>query len=114
MKRFLGFALMLVVFAAPAFGSKKPATVTIPTPVQVGTTQLPAGDYKLAWTGSGSAVQATLTQAGKTVVTFSAKAVDGKNTPGIETSTQSGNVSLKIIRLDKVSLVLDGAAQSGQ
>jgi hypothetical protein len=114
MKRFFGFALMLVVFAAPAFGSKKPATVNIPAVVQVGTTQLPAGDYKLTLTGSGSTVQATLTQNGKAVVTFSAKTVDGKNTPGVETSTQGGVQTLQIIRLSNLSLVLDGTTQSGQ
>ena len=44
MKRFFGIALTLVLFAAPAFASKKPPTVTIPAAVQVGSTQLPAGD----------------------------------------------------------------------
>jgi hypothetical protein len=58
MKRFFGIALTLVLFAAPAFASKKPPTVTIPAAVQVGSTQVPAGDYTLAWTGSGSNVQA--------------------------------------------------------
>jgi opacity protein-like surface antigen len=114
MKRFYAFALMLVLFAAPAVASKKPQTVTIPWAVQVGSTQLPAGDYKLAWTGSGSSVQVTLTQNEKPVVTFSAREVDGKNNSGLETHTQGGVTVLDIIHLNSVSLVLEGATQSGQ
>ncbi len=54
MKRLVGFASMLVLLAAHVFGnSKKPQTVIIPEAVQVGSRQLPAGSYKLAWTGSG-------------------------------------------------------------
>jgi len=114
MKRFFGFALTLVLFAAPAFASKKPQTVTIPETVQVGSTQLPAGDYKLTRTGSGSNVQVTLTQNEKAVVTFSARAVEGKNNPGVTTENQGGVVVLEAIQLNSVSLVLEGAPRSGQ
>jgi hypothetical protein len=114
MKRFFGFALTLVLFAAPAFASMKSQTVTIPKTVQVGSTQLPAGDYKLTWTGSGSNVQVTLTQNEKAVITFSAKAVDGKNDPGVETLTDGGVTVLESIQLKTVSLVLENAAHSGQ
>jgi hypothetical protein len=115
MKRFFGFALMLAMVAAPAFGSsKKSPTVTIPTTVQVGSTKVPAGDYKLTWTGSGSNVQATLTQNQKAVVTFSAKVIDEKSAPGVETNTQGGADVLNIIHLSNVSLELEGAPSSGQ
>ena len=54
MKRLVAFASMLVLAAAPAFAAGvKPQTVIIPEAVQVGSRQLPAGSYKLAWTGSG-------------------------------------------------------------
>ena len=114
MKRFFGFALTLVLFAAPAFAGTKPQTVTIPKNVQVGSTQLPAGDYKLTMTGSGSSVQVTLTQNQKAVVTFSAKIVAGKNEPGVETMTDGGVTVLESIQLRTVSLVLENAAHSGQ
>ena len=114
MKRFFGFALMLVLLAAPAFASQKPQTVTFAVAVQVGSTQLPAGDYKLTWTGSGSDVQVTLTQNKKAVVTFPAKAVEGKYNPGVETEAKGGGNILETIQLNSVSLVLGGASHSGQ
>ena len=114
MKRFFGFALTLVLFAAPAFASKKPPTVTIPAAVQVGSMQVPAGDYTLTWTGSGSNVQATLALKGKTVVAFSARAVEGKNNQGVETHTQGKVEVLDRIQLSDVTLILAGAPQSGQ
>ena len=114
MKRFFGIALTLVLFAAPAFASMKPQTVTIPKNVQVGSTQLPAGEYKLTMTGSGPSVQVTLTQNEKAVITFSAKAVNRKNDPGVETMTDGGVTVLESIQLRTVSLVLESAAHSGQ
>jgi hypothetical protein len=114
MKRFFGFALTLVLFAAPAFASKKPPTVTIPAAVQVGSMQVPAGDYTLTWTGSGSNVQATLAQKGKAVVAFPATTINGKNNPGLETHAQGGVEILDRIQLDNVTLVLGGSPHSGQ
>jgi hypothetical protein len=114
MNRFFGFAIVLAMFAAPAFGSMKPQTVVIPHDVTVGTTQLPAGTYKLEWTGSGPNVQATLTLGKKTAATFAAKQVDVKSEPGIETSTRGGANVLQVIHLEKVSLELEGTPQSGQ
>jgi hypothetical protein len=115
MKRFFGFALMLALISAPAFaGNNKSQNLTIPEAVQVGSTQVPAGDYKLTWTGEGSGVQVTLAQRNKTVVTFSAKAVAGNNSPGINTETKSGVNQLQSIQLSKLSLVLESATSSGQ
>src|ERR1035437_3197246 len=115
MNRFAAFASMLVLFAAPAFGAgNKSQTVIIPENVQVGSTQLAAGTYKLAFTGTGSDVQVTLTQAGKTVITFAAKAVEQKNNPGVDLITNAGVTTLEAINLDKVSLQLEGATHPGQ
>jgi len=116
MKRFFGFALMLVLFSATAFagGNNKPQTVTIPETVRVGSTQVPAGDYKLTWTGAGSDVQVTLAQNNKAVVTFPAKAITGKNNPGIDTETKGGVSVLQSIQTNALSLVLEGATSSGQ
>jgi hypothetical protein len=115
MKRLVGFTSMLVLLTAPAFGSSnKPKTVIIPQNVQVGSSRLPAGTYKLAWTGSGSDVQVTLTQEGKTVITFAAKVVEQKNNPGVDINTIAGVSTLKSINLDKVSLQLEGAPHLGQ
>jgi len=114
MKRTFSFALLLALFAVPAFAGNKPVNVTIPENVQVGSTELPAGQYKLTLTGSGSNVQAALLQNQKTVVAFSARMVEGKNDPGVETNGQDGTLILDVIRTDKFSLILEGAPQSGQ
>jgi hypothetical protein len=114
MKRFFGIALTLVLMAAPAFASKKAATVSLPWAVQAGSATVPAGDYHLAMTGSGSDVQVTLTQDGKTVATFSARAVAGKYSPGVETNKVGAVIVLDAINLNDVSLVLESAKHSGQ
>jgi len=114
MKRFFGIALTLVLLAAPAFASKKAPTVSLPWTVQAGSTQVYAGTYQLAWTGSGSDVQVTLTQDGKTVATFSARAVAGKYSPGVETNKAGTVIVLDVIYLNDVSLVLESAKQPGQ
>lgn len=114
MKRFFGFAVILILFAAPAFAGPKPQSVVIPATVQVGSTQLPAGTYKLTWTGSGSSVQVTLMQNQKTILTFAAKEVDGKNSPGVQTYSHNGVVSLEAIFLSNASLQVEGAPQTGQ
>ena len=49
---------------------------TISEPVQVGSTQLKAGDYKVEWDGSGDAVQVKILQGKKTVATSSGKLVN--------------------------------------
>jgi hypothetical protein len=114
MKRFSGFALMLAFFTTSAFAANKPQKVTLPVAVQVGSTQLAAGDYQLTTTGTGSNVQVTLTQNNKAVVTFPATEVNEKNTPGVETYTQGNVVALESIHLDKESLSVTGAPQPAQ
>jgi hypothetical protein len=114
MKRFFGIALTLVLLAAPAFAGNKAPTVSLPWNVQAGSTAIPAGEYHLAMTGDGSNVQVILTQDGKTVATFSAKAVAGKYNPGVETSALGGVVVLDTIYLHDVSLVVESAKQTGQ
>lgn len=49
---------------------------TIAEPVQVGSTQLKPGDYKVQWDGSGESVNVKILQGKKTVATTSAKLVN--------------------------------------
>jgi len=115
MKRFFGFALLLALFSVPAFAAKNSDTVRIPSKVTVGTTQIPAGSYKLTWTGSGPDVQLTLARDRKTLVTVPAKVVAEKNdSNSVVTNTESGTEVLRAIHLSKLSLVLSGATVSGQ
>lgn len=115
MKRLVSFASVLVLLAAPAFGAgPKPQTVVIPENVVIGSTQVPAGTYKLEYTGTGASVQVTLTQSKKTIATFAAKAVEGKNDPSVNVMTNAGVNQLEAINLDKVSLQIVNAPHSGQ
>ena len=117
MKRFIGFAAILVLLSAPAFAAKNSSTINISQPVTVGTTQLPAAQYKVTWTGTGSSAQVTLENVkdAKSTVTVPAKVVDQKNVlNSVLTSTKGGTNVLEGINLNKVTLVFTSAPNSGQ
>ena len=114
MKQSFRFALMLALLTAPAFAAQKSQTITIPENVVVGTTQVAAGDYKLTYTGTGPDVQVTLSQIKKAPITFTAKTVAGKFTPGVLTEATGKVVSLQSIQLKDINLVVDSAAHAGQ
>jgi hypothetical protein len=114
MKRFLGYAAMLAVLSAPAFAAKNSEKVTINAPVTVGTTKIPAADYKVTWTGTGNSGQVTLTN-GKSVVTLPAKVVEQKNSVNsVHTSTENGTTVLKGMNFSNVTLEFSSSPASGQ
>jgi hypothetical protein len=112
MKQYFALAFVLVLVSTPAFAGKRSPTVSIPETVQVGSTKLAAGDYKLEMTGSEPNVQVTLTQNQKPVVTFAAKAVDGKYLPGVATDSANGTLVLESIQLNNLTLLVEGAPHS--
>ena len=115
MKRCFAFALMLGLLSVPAFAAKNSQNVSITDPVKVGSTQLPAGDYKVSWTGTGSNVQVTIAEKGKASVTVPAKIVEAKNGHvALLTNTVSGASVLESIQLDNLSIVLTSATASGE
>jgi hypothetical protein len=114
MKRFVGYAAVLVLLSAPAFAAKNSSTVILSQPVTVGTTQLPAAEYRVTWTSTGSDAQVTLAN-GKSTVTVPAKVVDEKHSVNsVLTSNKGGANVLEGINLYKVSLVFTSAPNSGQ
>lgn len=115
MNRFFGFALLLALFSIPAFAAKDSQSLTLSIPVKVGATQLPAGSYTVAWTGTGQNVQVTLSKDKKTLVTVPAKLVPEKNGHvGVSTDTVAGVDVLESIQFDKLSLVLAGTPAAGE
>lgn len=118
MKRYFGYALMLALLAVPAFAAKNSKTVNFPEAVTVGSTQLPAGDYKVTWTGTGSDVQVTIEQqytGHPATSTVAAKVVEGSGGPtGFTANSVNGVSKVQSLRLGKVDLVLAGAAAQGQ
>jgi hypothetical protein len=114
MKRFVGYAAVLALLSAPAFAAKNSSTVIIAEPVTVGTTQLPAAEYRVTWTATGSTAQVTLAS-DKSTVTIPAKVVDQKNAvSSVLTQTKGGSTVLEGINLNKVTLVFTSSPNSGQ
>ena len=114
MKRFATYALMLALAAAPALAAKNSQSVNFASPVKVGANEIPAGDCKVTWNGTGDNVQVTLAQNGKSF-TVPAKLVEEKHThKGYTVSRESGTDQLQTIQLSNVSLQLEGATASGR
>ncbi|HZD31807.1 MAG TPA: hypothetical protein VE779_09100 [Candidatus Angelobacter sp.] len=110
MKRFMSLLILSAAVAVTAFavdgGSK---SVHFDNPVKVGSTELPAGDYKVTWTGSGDHAQVTLKQ-GKNVVTTTAQVVDVRhNNDAVATKSDNGSRVLTQIQFQDKTLVLNNA-----
>jgi hypothetical protein len=105
---------MLALVSAPAFAAKNSENVTISQAVTVGTTQLPAADYKVTWNGTGSNAQVTFTH-GKSVITLPAKVVEQKHdVVTVLTDSKEGATILQGINLSKVSVEFTSSPSSGQ
>jgi hypothetical protein len=114
MKRLFGYALMLALAAAPAMAAKNSQSINLSQDVKVGTTNIPAGDVKVTWTGTGDAVQVTLVANGKSI-TVPAKLVAEKNDrKGYTVNNKGGADELQTIQFKDVSLQLQSPVSSGQ
>ena len=114
MKRFSTYALMLALTTAPAFAAKNSQSLNFATPVKVGANEIPAGDCKVTWNGTGDSVQVTIAQNGKSF-TVPAKLVEEKHTHiGYVVSREGGADQLQTIQLSGVSLQLEGATATGR
>src|SRR5271167_2297492 len=93
-KRVLAFAFILsfLPFAANA-ASKNSAHVVLDNSVTVGTTEVPKGNYKVAWTGTDPNVQVTFTN-GEWSKTIPAHIVEGKNDTESQTTTVKGDKTI--------------------
>lgn len=92
-----------------AFAKDKNETrVTFSDAVQVGSTQLKPGDYKLQWDGNGPDVQVKVIKGKDVVATVPATLVENKVSLGSNAVTTGSNNSAKT--LDEVDF--DGGKQS--
>ena len=115
MKRNLGCVLILGLLSIPGFAATNSKNVNFPGKLTVGTTELPAGDYKVSWTGADSNVQVTIARNGKTLATVPAKLVPANNEHvGMSTNTVNGVAVLESIQLDKFNLELTKPASAGE
>ncbi len=118
MKRSFYLALVATLLTTPAaFAASNIKTVTLPA-VTVGTTSLPAGSYKISWTGTAPNVQVTLEQKNshKPVTATTPATLDEKKNgqEQVLTNNQAGIVKLESIQLKDVTLHLVSSTASGQ
>ena len=100
------FALMAVAAFAADSGTGK---IHLASAVNVGSNKLPAGDYKVSWTGNADNAQVTLTQ-GKVSATTSAKVVDARHrSDAVVTKSDNGAQILTEIQFQDKTLVLNQA-----
>lgn len=102
----------------PGFAATKAQSLIFRDPVTVGATKLPAGEYKITWSGTGSNVQVTLEQKGSqhpATASAPAKLVDAKHDRvSFITSTQGNVLTLETVQLKDASLQFTPAPASGQ
>jgi hypothetical protein len=118
MKRLFGFAVLISLLSLPAFAAKNEQMVNFADTVTVGATKLPAGQYKISWTGTAPNVQVTIVQQDArhpVTATASAKLVDEKHSSiQFTTGDQAGVTTLQHLQLRSVSLDFTGSPASGQ
>jgi hypothetical protein len=112
MRKFALLLTLLLAFATTVFaGGKNSATVNIREKVTVGSTTLPAGEYKVSWTDAG---QVTFAQGKTTIATVPAKVSAQENSQvSVLTDTQGSATVLSELRLKTASLTFGSEAKSG-
>lgn len=111
MKRFLSLVILSSLVAVSVFAADSGSgTVRFDNPVKVGSTELPAGSYKVTWTGSGDNAQVTLKQ-GKTVATTAAQVQNvGHKADAVSTRSENGSRVVTEIQFRDKTLLLQPAS----
>lgn len=107
MRRFASLMILLTMVTAAALaGDGGSGKIRLDSAVKVGSTELPAGEYKVAWTGTGDNAQVTLTQ-GKTKATATAQVLGvRRNADAFATKNENGSRVLTEIQFRDTTLVL--------
>jgi hypothetical protein len=111
MKRVAALLVLSTLIATAAFavdsGSGK---IRLDSAVKVGATELPAGDYKVTWTGKGANIEVSLTQ-GKTKVTAPAQLIEvSRKSEAVSTKSENGARVLTEIQFRNQTLVLQNSS----
>jgi|UPI00047A91E3 hypothetical protein len=118
MKRFFAIALFVALVSIPSFAAKNSQNVTIASPLTVGTTKLPVGEYKLTWTGTAPNVQVTIEQKGvqhPLAATLPAKLTEQRHErTSLITDSKDGVNTLENVELKDVTLDFTAAPANGQ
>ena len=107
MKRFSSLLILSTLLAVTAFAAEGGSgKVTLDSAVKLGSTELPARDYKVTWTGSGDNAQVTLKQ-GNIIATTTAQVVAARHAnEAIATRDENGSRVLTQIQFRDKTLVL--------
>ena len=115
-KLLISLSLLLSFSMASLAAHKNEATINLSDKVQLGSTQLAPGEYKLSWIGTGSDATATLSQGKRVVATVPAKLVEQRSQysgVGIVTDTAGGGgTRLTGVLLPKLELQFDSDKNS--
>jgi hypothetical protein len=99
----LSFALAMML-PVMVFAKDKPnqAKVDVPEAVQVGSTVLQPGTYKVEWSGTGDNVQVNFLQHNKTAATAQAMSIENKSvSPYTDVVTENGpNNQKQLVEID--------------
>ena len=111
MKRLLSVLTVVSLMTIGAFAADTGSgNLRLDSAVKIGSTNVPAGSYKVTWTGSGDNAQVTLKQ-GKYSVTAPAQVIDAKHsTDAFATRTENGARVLTEIQFKDKTLVLHDSA----
>jgi hypothetical protein len=113
MKRLLGIAMLVCALSVSAFAAKNSETVNFTHTVQVGSTLVPAGIYKVSWTGENATLVVTIARNGKVFATVPAKLETATNPfVSLSTRTSNGTDFLETIQFRKYNLVFASAPEA--
>jgi len=107
MKRISLLLILLTTICITAFAANRDSgTVSFDSAVRVGSTELPAGNYKVTWTGPSDNAQVTLKQ-GKTTAITAAHVVEARhNVDAFATKTENGARVVTEIQFRDTTLML--------
>jgi hypothetical protein len=91
-------ALVLMTPAALLAAPKNSANVTFPQTITVNGTQLPPGQYRVEWQGTGASVEASILQAGKVLASSPATLVIEKTNYDGAFETEDGPNNSNILQ----------------
>lgn len=124
MKHAVRLGIMVAVMSIPGLAlNRDSAKVHFATPVRVGSSNLPAGDYKVSWTGAGPDVQVSFAQGKKVIATSLAKLTQADNEAAtsqtangveVETAQEGSTAVLQELQLPHLNLSFEGNAKAGQ
>ena len=115
MKKFaLLLTLMLAVATTVFAAGKNSATVNIHEKVTVGSTTLPAGEYKVSWTEWAADSKVTFARGKTTVAVIPATIVAKQNASvSVLTATKGSTLVLNGLRLKTADVTFGNSSKSG-